>query len=154
MKRYSPAILLFGLTFLLNACKDMQPISVSRVESARITKFDMQGIEMEIGIRIKNPNSFGFSVFRSELDVTLNNSPLGKAVIKKKVKIKANSEDLHTFVVSSDFASLLGGGYQAIVAAQQRSSVNIGVKGNIRAGTWFYKKDFPVESKQNVPLSK
>ena len=154
MKKYFPAIITCLLPFLFYGCRDMEPVSVSRVESAKVTKMDAKGIEMEIGIRIKNPNTFGFSIFRSELDVTLNNSPLGKAVIKKKVKIKANSEDLHTFVVASDFSSLLSGGYQAILAIQQKSSVNIGVKGNIRAGTWFYKKDFPVESKQNVPLSK
>ena len=116
---------------------------------------DKDGIEAEIDVRINNPNKIGFKIYRSNVDVMMNDNSLGKGRLKKKIRIKPNTEETYTFVVAGKFDDLLsGGGLSGLLSMATSKTANISIKGNIKAGKFFYKKKFPIDNKQRVPLFK
>ena len=148
-------LLLISLITFFVSCGPYQDISISKIENTRVTKMDGKVIEAEIDVKINNPNKTGFTIFKSDADVTLNGTPAGKAKLKSKVRIKAKSEETYTFGVTSSLSELTGGdGIASLIGLAFSKSIIIGVKGNIKAGKFFYKKKFPIDVKQKVPLQK
>jgi LEA14-like dessication related protein len=151
MKKVS--FLLCSLLILFSSCGDFKEVTFSGVESVKMIKLSQNGAEAEITARIKNPNSTSFTVYKSEFDVTLNGLKLGKAHLAKNVKIRKFSEDSYTFDITSDFSNLMITDIPQIIAMAMSKNVKVGLKGNLRAGKLFVKKDFPVDMTQTVPLS-
>jgi len=145
----------FLLLIILASCAEYKEVTVNKIDQARITKMDKDGITAEIDVHINNPNNLSFKIFRSDVDVLLNDISLGKAKLKKKMKIKANSEETYTFIVGGKFDNIMGtGGLGGLLSMATSKSANITIKGNISAGKFFYRKKFPIDNKQRIPLFK
>src|SRR5687767_10807023 len=93
---------LLALLFL-SSCREIEMITVSNIQKGKVLKLDATGVEVELTVNIKNPNSVGFNIYKAEFDVSVNGMPVGKGGINKKMRIRASSDDAYTFVVSSDF---------------------------------------------------
>ena len=147
--------LLFPILILFfSACKEMKPVSVSAIESARIIKMASDGMELELNIKIKNPNNFGFNIYRSDFDVKFSNVEIGTAHLKKKVHINANSEITHSFIITSDLSKIIGGGLVSIMLILQKKNTTVNIKGDIVAGKIFYKEKFPIDFNENISIDK
>lgn len=135
------------------SCK-FEEVTVSKVENFNIISLGVEGIEAEISLRIKNPNNYGFTLYNSDLNVKLNGTDIGKAVIINKVKIKKHSEDVHKVIVKSTFSQHPSSGFILLASTLGRKSATVAVNGQIKAGNIFYKKTFPVDVKEKVQLTK
>lgn len=141
-------------TLLLFGCKNVQNVTVSKVEGFKIKDISTKGIEAEVGLRIKNPNTFGFKIFKSGLDVGFNGITLGEAKLNKKIKVKAASDEVYYFSLKGDFSKVSLLDIPKLIDLVKEKSVRAEVKGNIRAGNLFYKKLFPVNITERVNLDK
>ena len=112
-----------------------------------------QGVEAEITARIKNPNNRSFTIYKSDLDATLNGMNAGKACLAKNVHIKRNCEQSYVFKIKSDFSNISLNDLPKLMAMAKSKNAKVGLKGNLKAGKLFIKKSFPVDMSKNVPLS-
>ncbi|HET8962693.1 MAG TPA: LEA type 2 family protein [Chitinophagales bacterium] len=151
--RYLFFILIVGCTGLAS-CGDFEEVRFSGIENVQITKLSQQGAEAQVTARIKNPNSTSFTIYKSDLDVSLNGLNAGTAHLTDNVKIKSNSEESYTFRVKSDFSSLSLTDLPQLISIATSKNVKVGLKGNLSVGKFFYKRNIPVEINENVPLSK
>lgn len=138
---------------LLCSCKELREVTVSRLEGARLIKLDQSGIEMEVSLRIKNPNSVGFSIYKSSnLEATLNDIHIGRLKLDRKIHVNPNSDDVHTFTLSSDFSQVNILDLPKLLSIGKSRSIMLGIKGELKAGKFFYKKTFPVERREKITL--
>lgn len=137
--------------FLFSCVKDFQEISISTIDNFQVKQLTQEGIEAEVKVKIKNPNSVGFNVYRSSCDVYYGETYLGKAKLNKKVRIAPNSDVEHTFKLSGKFKDISFASLTGLLAGK---SQNLELKGYIKAGKFFYKKKFPVDRKQKIGLSR
>lgn len=144
--------LLLVCCFSFASCR-IQPISFSGVENTKLGALSQKGVEADITVRIKNPNSLSVTIYKSEFDLFLNGLSVGKAAIAKKVKIKGNTEASYTFKIKSDFSKLTLNELPQLLSIALTKNAKIGLKGEIKGGKFFIKKKFPVEVNQSVPLS-
>jgi LEA14-like dessication related protein len=152
MLRWICAGLLLLTVLFFSGCKEILPVSITKIEGSKILSLDTKGIKAEVYIRIKNPNSTGFNIYKSALDAELNGIPVGKAHLKKKIRIKKNSEDVHVFEVESDFTGINLTDIPKLLMLVKAKSLKVHLKGNIKVGKIFYKKEFPVELTETVKL--
>jgi LEA14-like dessication related protein len=139
------------LLLSLCSCRDLRDVQVTGIKGFTVNKISTEGIDGNILLGIKNPNNFGFSIFRSEFDVMYSGVYLGKAKLSKRVRIKANAEENYSFNLKSDFkntnlldiAKLLNG-------ASFRNKLE--VKGDLRAGKLFVYRSFPVDVQEQIKL--
>ncbi len=145
---------LIACCLILTSCGDFEEVRFSGVENVQVTKLSQQGAEALITARIKNPNNTSFTVYKSDLDVTLNGLNAGVAHLTDNVKIKSNSEESYTFKIQSDFSTLSLTDLPQLISIATSKNVKVNLKGNLLVGKFFYKRSIPVEVNETVPLSK
>ena len=146
--------LLIFLPFLfLISCKPIQPISISGVNDVKVEEVSLTRIKLNVGMKIKNPNAFGFKIYPSTINFKVNGIDMGPGRITKRTRVKANSEDIRTFYIEADL-SKSGIAMNKIIELAKSRSVNIEAKGDIKAGRFFYRKKFPIDVKQRINLGK
>lgn len=154
MKKFLFLTIYCSLGIAFFSCKEIQPVTIGGVENPKLKKLSREGIEADFDMRIKNPNNMRITVFPSQFEATINDISVGKVKLTKKVRIKANSDEKETFHIKSDFSKLGFGDITKVMPIVSSGNANIYLKGNIRAGKWFYKKKFPVELKKTISLGK
>jgi LEA14-like dessication related protein len=132
-------------------CIHLQQPEFLGVQGFSVRKIDTQGIEGDVFIRIKNPNRFAFRVYPGEVDVSFSGVHLGKARLDKAVKIKAGGEGDYGFHVKSDFKEIRLNEILRLISAAGRQE-EVVVKGEVKAGRFFYRKKFPVELREKISL--
>lgn len=133
--------------FLFSCISEFKELSVSSIDDFKVTKITKDGIEGEIKVSIKNPNSMSFKVFRSKADIIYGGMKLGKAKIVKKVKIPANSSATHTFYLKGNTKDMSIAELPGLLAGKNKQ---MEIKGYIKAGKFFYRKKFPIDEKQRL----
>lgn len=141
-------------TSCLFSCADLKPVTIGGVESPNLKKLSHEGIEFDFGMRIKNPNKIGVTVYPSSFEATVNDISVGKIRLGKKVKIKANSDNVSEFNIKSDFSKLGLGDVTKVLPIIASKNATIYLKGEVKVGKWYYKKKFPVELKKTISFSK
>ena len=136
--------------FFISACDEYKDVSISGVENVKLIKLDKTGIELELSVRIKNPNSMGFNIYKPNLDAMINGVAVGKLKVNRKIHVNANSDDLHTFTVSTDFSKLSMEDAGKMLSLALTKSGSLSVKGKIKVGNIFYRKTFDVERNQKI----
>lgn len=149
MKKYFLILILSAGFF---SCKDFKELSISGIEKPKVNKLSQEGIDAEFGMKIKNPNKMSIVVFPSELEGTVNGISVGKIKLKKKVRIKRNSDEVETFHISSDFSKRGFEDIANVIQIVSSGSAKLTLKGNLKAGKWFYRKKFPVEFTKVINL--
>jgi LEA14-like dessication related protein len=103
-------------------------------------------------VTLKNPNPYGFSIYRSEFDVTYSGVYLGKAKLAKKVRIQANEEKTYSFTVSNDFKGVsLTEVMKVLSGASFKNQLEL--KGDLNAGKFLIRKKFPVSESERIKLN-
>jgi LEA14-like dessication related protein len=144
--------ILLALVFLFSfGCKDFKEAQVTGVKGFKVTKANTDGIEADVVVGIKNPNSVGFSVYPSEFDVAVAGIRLGKAKLYKRVKIKPGAEKDYTFRLKSSFKDINLMDVSNLLSGKKRGVIEL--NGDLKAGKFFVKKRFPVNLKEKIDLS-
>ncbi|MFI5140109.1 MAG: LEA type 2 family protein [Sphingobacteriales bacterium] len=143
--------LIYCLGFLLifASCKEFKEAECTGVKGFKVNSISMSGMDAEIILGIKNPNSIGFSIYPSEFDIALSNIGLGKARLKKRVHINPNTEKNYTFKMKSSFKDMNMLDIMKLINSGGLSGT-IQVKGNLKAGKFYLKKNFPVNIKESL----
>lgn len=139
-------------TLILASCRDLKDITLTNVDSFSLQKMSFQEIEGELQLTIKNPNTVGFSIYKSEFDIIYGDVKLGKAKLHKRVHIGANSEKSYVFKLKSSPENLNLSDVMKLIG--NASSGTIRIKGELKAGKLFIKKRFPVDYVDRINLQK
>lgn len=139
--------------FTFSSCGDFQDVTFEGIENVKVNKISQQGLDVDVTTKIKNPNKVAFTIYRSDLDATFSNMNVGKATLTNNVKIKANSTQSYTFNIKSDFSKLSLGELPNLLSIATSKSIKVGLKGNLRVGKLFVKKNYPVDMTKSVPLN-
>jgi LEA14-like dessication related protein len=152
MKKSIPFLfILFALLF--SSCGDFQDVTFSGVENVKVIKMSMQGIELEITAKIKNPNKVAFHIYPCDMDATLNGINAGKACLTNNIRIKPNSEESYVFNVKSDFSQLNMMELPRLMSVAMGKSAKVALKGNLKVGKFLIKRSYPVDMSKSIPLN-
>lgn len=142
-------VLILVSLLVFTSCRDFKEAECTGVKGFKVNKMDMSGLDADIILGIKNPNKMGFSIYRSEFDVTISGINLGKAKLKKRVHISGNAEKDYAFNLKSSFKDM---NMMEVMKLAGSGGVHgtITVKGDLKAGKFYLKKKFPVNEKHSV----
>jgi len=150
--RFSFLLCFVLFLFSFSSCKDFKEVQCTGVKGFKVNTITTSGIDGDIMIGIKNPNTFGFSIYKSEFDVTYSGVYLGKAKLTKRVHINANTENTYSFNLKNDFkgANIMDV-MKLLNGAVFKNSIE--VKGDLKVGKLFIKKRIPVDVKEKINLN-
>jgi LEA14-like dessication related protein len=151
-KSFHSLFFILCLSLFLSSCRNIQEVQCTGIKGFKISKLDMSGIKGDVMIGIKNPNSFGFSIYRSKFDITYGGVHLGTAKLSRRVHIDGNAERTYPFTLKSDLKNMNMVELMKLMGAGGRGSIE--VKGDIKAGKFLVRKKFPIDVKDKISLDR
>ena len=70
--------IIFICSFLIS-CVDIQPLDIGNIDDVKVKSLTDKGVELTMGVTIKNPNNMKFKVKAYDLDVYIDGKKMGKA---------------------------------------------------------------------------
>ena len=92
--------LFYFLYLILFFVEDLKDQECTGVSNFKVNKIDINGIDTDVRLKIKDPNSIGFSIYKSEVDISFSGIHLGKAKIGKLIHI-GTFQKIGTLLISN-----------------------------------------------------
>ena len=129
-----------------SSCKETQmlPATITKVDGVKISGFSLTGIKGKLKVKIKNPNPTDVTVFRSNLEVKVNDISVGNAGIKRRIVIPANSEVEQELSFKPAYSKMGLSDIPKVIATVKEKKFNVSLKGNLKEGKRFHKKQIYV----------
>ncbi|MDN3656944.1 LEA type 2 family protein [Ferruginibacter paludis] len=142
-----PTLLVFiVLTNLLISCSTPKELEYRDFKNLEVVKVGFAATTLKMELIYYNPNNFGLELNRTDLDVYINNSYLGKTAQEYQVSIPKRAEFSIPVSIDVDMKNLLKNGLATFLT----NEVMVKVTGTIRVGKLNVFKTFNVnyEGKQ------
>lgn len=139
------------ITFL-SSC-EYKEVQFGDIEGVKVKEITKSNVSLELMIPINNPNNFKFKVTNIDLDINLNGTDLGKVKELKNIKIPANSNETHTFVVEVEFSKVLAGSLNILGSLMKKDKAKVKLKGKIKVKAFMLGKTIDVNLDKPVNLS-
>lgn len=136
-------IVLLLVVLVAFSCKNYKDLECTGISGFKLNKVNTEGINADVQLKIKNPNPFGFNIYKSEFKVNFGGIPIGSAKLNKKVRIRGNAEKSYTFTLESDFKGITLTDVMKLLENLAQNS-NVKVNGELNVGKVFYRKKINV----------
>lgn len=152
MKKLWPHLLL--LVIVMSSCNIYKDLEVSEVRDLRLTEMSREGVKAEIDVDIYNPNFYNVKLVKSDVDLFLNDKPVGKVLLSEKLVIEKKKEQLYTIVVYSDLEDLGSSFMEMLISAMLFKKIHVKADGELRGKALFIGRNVGINVDQDVDLSR
>ncbi|MGB0882306.1 MAG: LEA type 2 family protein [Vicingaceae bacterium] len=137
---------------LLIGCMTYKEVEVIEVTDVGIKKFTTEGVEVEVAMQIKNPNSYNIKIVDSDLQLFADGNKIGTANIENKVTLPKNSNKIHRFTITSSLKDIGSSAFPLLMSVLGGKTIEMQITGDIKASAKGIGKRFPVDFKEKVEL--
>lgn len=162
IKRTSPSVIhslskylsIFVLLLSLSSCINYEDVQLLEVTNIRVIDLTTKKIEIGVDMKIVNPNNYKISITDSDLELMIKNKKIGTAKIKDKIELPKKSDQVHHIAIVTETKDIVSGAIPVLLSLMFDETVELQVKGEIRAKAKALSKNFPVDFKERVMLNK
>ncbi|MBE7443127.1 MAG: LEA type 2 family protein [Flavobacteriales bacterium] len=154
MLKLKSVLVLIVISITLTSCFKYEEVVMKEVTNVSVNSFSANNIEIKVDMRIINPNNYKISIVDSDLELFVKNKKVGNSKIKDKIDLPKNSDETHQIVVKTTVEDMIGTAIPVILSVLFEDSVDLQVKGEIKAQAKSLSKSFPVDFKERVRLDK
>lgn len=152
MQKLKSLLTILVISFTLTSCFKYEDVVMKEVTNVSVNSFSANNIEIQVDMRIINPNNYKISIVDSDLELFVKNKKVGTSKIKDNIDLPKNSDETHQIVVKTTVEDMIGTAIPVILSVLFEDSVDLQVKGEIKARAKSLSKSFPVDFKERVKL--
>ncbi|NQV51768.1 MAG: LEA type 2 family protein [Flavobacteriales bacterium] len=141
------------MTVLLVSGCEFKDVELDRVDRFEINRFEEGKLDATLTLVLTNPNSFPITVKSGEFQIYSGKMHLGDAHLAKSFKINANSTEDYEVDVKGTVGDAIAAGLSGLASLLTGKKPEMIIKGELKAGNFFYSKKVPIELKTDMPLS-
>ncbi len=143
----------FFILLFLSACMKYNEVSIVGVTDVKLQEVNTSNVEVAIGLRVKNPNNYKITIADADLQVYIKGVKLGNVVMKNKVVLPKKSDLTHDVIITGKPAQMSLAAIPTLIGLMGKNkSVQVQVKGEIKARAKNISKKFPVDFSDQVSL--
>ncbi len=147
-------ILLLILSLTLFSCFKYEDVRILKISNVHLNHISIKKIEIGVDMQIVNPNNFKISIVDSDLELFIKGKKIGTAHIIDKIELPKESNQIHKIGIETDLKEMLGDAIPVILGVLFDETIELQVKGEIKAQAKSLSKSFPVDFKERVRLNK
>jgi LEA14-like dessication related protein len=137
---------LLALTIFTSSCLSFKPIEFQGIESMEMINQTDSTAEVDLKVKIKNPNNYKLLIKKIDLDAYLNKKLIGKINHVEKLNIPKKSENSYIIRLKADMAQL-----QKLVPTLIFSGAAlVNVKGKVKGKALWIPKTINIDINQKV----
>lgn len=155
MKTLKKTVLYFSYIFIVIStigCMTYKDVEMIEVTDIGVKQFTTKGVEVEVAMQIKNPNKYNISIVDSDLELFAKGNRIGTANIDNKVTLPKKSNQIHRFIITSSLKDMGTSALPVLMSVLGGGSIELQIKGDIKAKAKGIGKRFPVNFKEKVQL--
>lgn len=133
----------------LQGCRVYRDVEFKGVKETRFTSFNAKGVSCEFDVEIFNPNPYKISLMKSDVDLFLEGTRLGRVELPESATLDAEEKTtlkLSCTAEPSSIPKLVGGAIGMVF----KKELIIEGKGTVTAKAFLITKTVPVEFKQKL----
>jgi len=137
-----------------SSCKEarLMTTTITKVEGVKISGIGLTGVKGKIKVKITNPTCADVTIFKSKLDVKINDISVGTARIKRRIVIPANSEVDEELSFRPGYSKMELSDILKVPSTIKERNFKLSVKGNLKEGNRFDKKQVYVNIENNINM--
>ena len=139
-------------SFLLTGCLEYKEVEIVKIIEVGVKDISASGVDVEVAMQIKNPNTYNISIVDSDLNLLLKGQKMGTATIKEKVTLKKKSNAVYRFTLQSSFKDITAVGLPVLMGLMTQSSMELQVVGDIKAQAKGISKRIPIDFTEKIKL--
>lgn len=124
--------LLFFMS-LFTSCEVYKDINVEAFENVKVSKMDGREIDLELFLRVENPNFYAVKLKQIDIDLLVNDKTIGSLSLDKNRKIKRKSTKIYSFPVN---LKLEEGILLKMVQFALQRKVEVNLKGKVKGSVF------------------
>jgi len=140
------------LSVFISSCS-IKEVEIGKIEGINLKDLTKEHISLELMVPIKNNNNFAFTISDVNLDLSLNNTALGKVKKCTKLKIPANSSAVQPFSFDIKFSKLVDNPI-SLISSVIKNKVDLKANGYIKVKRFIFTKKYNIDENQAVKLLK
>lgn len=142
-------ILILAIVCIFSSCLTFQEVEIIEVVDLNLRELSLQGMVVDIELRVKNPNNYKISVVKDDLYISLNNKDMGKAKIAGDLVFQKHSNDVHKITAKLNSRQLLSA-MPLLLSAALGKAIKLEVKGSITAKAKLFRKKINVQFTEKI----
>lgn len=150
MKAFKNILLFFSISFMLASCTAYDDVEVLSVKDIEVIEFSQDAIQAYVDLELENPNWYNVKIIDSELELFLNDKPMGKVTLGEKVKIPRKSTTVQRVHILSDLEDLETNFLQNVLTLLFNKTTKLEVKGWIEGKGFVVRKKVPIEVVEEI----
>jgi len=132
---------------LLSACSSYKDVQFKGTENFKIGKLEGKKLSFTFDAKLFNENGYTIKIKPCDLDLFINDQPMGIIHLDEKVKIKRKSETTVTVPITAE----LGPGALAKLATfKLRKTVSVRLKGTVKGGVFIFSKKEEIDETREI----
>lgn len=148
-----PVAVLFAFVITLQGCVAFKDLEFKGISGYNVEQFNLKGIKLNVGIKMKNPNWFAIRASGGEIDVKANGIKLGTFKLSNAVKLPKKSDGVVQLQIESSLKNLVGGGALSLLSLTTLGSkLKLEIDGFIRAKALGVSKKVKISTTEYIGL--
>ena len=152
MRWFRLSFYLMMTIILLSGC-EFKDVELVRVEGIDINKLEEGKLEGTITMVLSNPNAFPINIKSGTFNIYSGKVHMGDAQLAHPLRIQAGTTDTYEVEVKGTMGDVIAAGISSLVGLISGKQPEMIIKGELKAGYFFYSKTVPVELKTEMPLN-
>ncbi len=142
MKRLTPRLLqlIVVIILFLSSCHAPKDLVFKEFKNLKLDQMNFSGAILNVDLVYYNPNNFGLSLSRTDLDIFVDSTFLGHSTQDIQVAIPKRNNFTVPLKINLDMKNILKNGLTSLVNKQ----VSVKVLGSVKVGKAGIYKSFPV----------
>lgn len=139
-----------AVALLLGACSSYEEVELRDIRGVEVLHMDGRRIAVRVDIQVNNPNSYRIHVEDPDVDLYINDTPVGKGLLDSVVVLEARAERVYPVYLHADVAG--GPLLMVMLGGALSGQVKLGMKGTVLARSGILRRRFPVQLEETIQM--
>ena len=136
----------FALIIFTSSCLNFKPIEFQGIESMEMINQTDTTAEVDLKVKIKNPNNYKLLIKKIDLDAYLNKKLIGKINHAEKLTVPKKSENSYVIRLKADMVQL----QKLFPTLLFSGTALVNVKGKVKGKALWIPKTMDIDINQKV----
>jgi LEA14-like dessication related protein len=146
MKKIINYLLVFVVFISVTSCFSYKEVEIKQVESVRVLSMNDSTADVEVALKINNPNKMKIIVKDYNLEAFINKKYVGKVDCNKKLVLNKKSENTYTLLLKADMAQVK----KLLPSLAFNNHALLSIKGDLKVKAKGISKSFKIDRTEKI----
>ena len=138
---------------LLTACFNIKPVEFQNISNANISLVGLTGAKLKFNVNLHNPNKFKINLYKSNLNIKLDEIDFGSTELDSTIFIPANSSITIPLTLNTKFENIFSGLLKTVTnLSKNGNEVPLKIKGYVTVKAKGIKTRIPINRTEKINL--